>query len=212
MRSLRIWTGLGVCTTMAALAPATHAASEAARPAAVAPTFQGDLDHALAKIFAGEGGEEGAGLTPMWPTVSAPALTGPEIEKVVKGNTLTMKWHYDYYFAPDGTLLGTQTSFEKLGDASKCPKGFVEGEGYSMSSDGKTCWKIPVVPAAGTWQIRNHQLCFDLTWQGGAKRSCQYLTILLDNIALFDANGKIEGKGMKLVKGKFLTKLAHHSQ
>lgn len=211
IRSRKLWSGLGTCVTLAATAAVVHAAAAPKETAAeVAPTFQGNLDDALKKIFAGEGGEDGAGLTPMWPSVTAPALTGPEIEKVVKGNTLTMKWHYDYYFSPDGTLAGTSSSFEKLGEASKCPKGFVEGEGYSMSSDGKTCWKIPVAPTQGTWSIKNHQLCMDIKWKGGAKQTCQYVTILLDDIALFNANGKVDGKGMKLVKGKQLTKLAHN--
>ena len=135
----------------------------------------------------------------MWPSVTAPALTGPEIEKVVKGNTLTMTWHYDYFFTPDGSLAGTSTTFKKLGDASKCPAKIVEGDGYSLSSD-KSCWKTTVVPTAGTWSVKNHQLCLDIRWTGGAKQACQYVAILLDDVALFDVTGAIDGKGMKLVK------------
>jgi hypothetical protein len=189
-------------------ASAAAAAGDAGAGAASKGTFLGNLDNALEKIFAGEGGEAGAGLTPMWPSVTAPALTGPEIEKVVKGNTLTMTWHYDYHFAADGSLAGTNTTFKKLGDASKCPAKIVEGDGYSLSSDKRSCWKTTVVPTAGAWSVKNHQLCLDIRWTGGVKQACQYVAILLDDIALFDVTGTIDGKGMKLVKGKQLTKLS----
>jgi hypothetical protein len=41
-----------------------------------------------------------------------------------------------------------------------------------------------------------------VTWSSGAKNDCRYVAILLDDIALFDSRGKIDGKGMKLLKGK----------
>jgi hypothetical protein len=55
---------------VAAGAAVVHAATAAPRETAVetAPTFRGNLDDALKKLFAGEGEEDGAGLTPMWPS------------------------------------------------------------------------------------------------------------------------------------------------
>jgi len=36
---------------------------------------------------------------------------------------------------------------------------------------------------------------------------CRYVTVLLEDIALFDANGKFDGKDMKLLKGKSIAVL-----
>ncbi len=41
----------------------------------------------------------------------------------------------------------------------------------------------------------------------GTKNDCRYVTVLLEDIALFDANGKFDGKDMKLLKGKSIAVL-----
>ena len=69
-----------------------------------------------------------------------------------------------------------------------------------------SCYSFTVLPSKGTWSIRENQLCVNVAWSGGAKKDCRYVTILLDDIALFDSTGKIDGKGMKLHKGKAFEK------
>lgn len=218
-KSNKIWHGIGACVTLAAAATVVK---QAAVPASGLPlmssahaadtatfgkgTFVGDLDFALGNIFAGEGGEGGAGLTPMWPTVTAPALTGPEIAKVVTGNTLQLPEHVSYYFAGRNAVEGSYIHWEQLPSASACPAENIEGSDYYLNPKNKICWKRNVLPMQGKWEIRNHQLCLDVSWTGGKKQDCRYVTILLDNIAMFDASGGIDGKGHKLLKGRQLEK------
>lgn len=216
-KSNKIWYGVGACVTLAAVAtvvkqaavpysglPLMSSAHAADAAASRKGTFTGDLDFALDNIFAGEGGEGGAGLTPMWPTVSAPALTGPEVAKVVTGNTLQLPGHASYHFASGNVVEGSYIHWEQLGSASACPAENVEGSDYYLNPKNKICWKQEVLPMQGKWDIRNHQLCLNVSWSGGKKEGCRYVTILLDNIAMFEASGEIDGKGHKLLKGKQL--------
>lgn len=223
----RLWQGIGACVTLAAgvaaidgssnvqtlsLIPAAQAgegnesgeAGEGGEQGSVKGTFQGDLNKAMENIFAGEGGEGGAGLSPMWPTLTVPALTDAEIRKVVTGNTLSMEGHVNYYFTAAGAVEGNHTDWEKLADAKQCPKREVETDNLYLNGD--TCWKATVLPLKGAWTTKNHQLCINVTWTGGSKNDCRYLAILLDDVAFFDATGHIDGKGHKLLKGKDLRK------
>lgn len=213
-KSNKIWYGIGTCITLAAamavepsgaLLPmsSAHAADKAA-PAK--GTFVGNLDTALENIFAGEGGEGGAGITPMWPTVTAPALTGPEIARVVTGNTLQLPEHASYYFSGRNVVEGLYIHWDQLPSASSCPAENVEDSDYYLNPKDQICWKRNALPMQGKWEIRNHQLCLDVSWSGGKKQDCRYLTILLDDIAMFDASGQIDGKGHKLLQGKQLGK------
>lgn len=217
----KIWYGLGACVSVAAVAAvatqvngsvelplvasaqaaATAAASKDARPKG---TFVGDLDSALANIFAGEGGESGAGLTPMWPSVTAPALTGAEITRVVAGNTLQLPGHVSYYFTKSNSVEGRYIHWDQLPSVSACPAQNVEGGDYYLNPTTNVCWKQTILPLQGTWAVKSHQLCLDVSWSGGKKQDCRYVTILLDNIAMFDASGVIDGKGHKLFQGKKL--------
>ena len=216
-KSIKIWYGIGAGVTLAAAAVAVSGlpgselpmissahATNAAEPAK--GTFVGDLEFALDNIFAGEGGEGGAGLTPRWPTVTAPALTGPEIAKVVTGNTLQLPGHASYYFAGGNRVEGSYIHWTQMSKSSDCPAQNVEdGDYYRNVKDG-ICWKKAVLDLQGKWEISKHQLCLDVSWSGGKKEGCRYVTILLDDIALFEATGGIDGKGHKLVKGKQLEK------
>jgi hypothetical protein len=200
-KSNKIWFGIGACVTLGAVATA---ASD--QPTPVKATFVGNLDRALENIFAGEGGEGGAGLTPMWPSVVAPALTGPEIEKVVKGNSLQLQGHIGYHFTTRNTVEGNYTHWDQLPKASDCPVPNKDDSDFYLNPKDNVCWKRKVLPLQGSWQVKNHQLCLDVSWTGGKKQDCRYVTILLDDIALFDADGNIDGKGHKLFKGKQLEK------
>lgn len=216
-KSIKIWYGVGAGVTLVAAAVAvgelagsevpmmsSARAANSAEPAK--GTFIGDLEFALDNIFAGEGGEGGAGLTPMWPTVSTPALTGPEIAKVVTGNTLQLPGHASYYFAGGNRVEGSYIQWTQMPKSSDCPAQNVEdGDFYRNERDG-ICWKKAVLDLQGKWEISKHQLCLNVSWTGGKKDGCRYVAILLDDIAMFDATGEIDGKGHKLAKGKQLEK------
>ena len=209
----KVWNGLG---TKIALAGAIAVVGAAPLPSAFAEEggeggeggeagatesmFPGDIDQAIKAIFGGEGGEAGRGLSPMWPSVVAPALTGSDIEKVVTGNTLRTNGHVAWYFSPDKKIEGGFVQWSRAEDKS-CPTPEVETDVFYRGMDG-ICYTYKLYSSQGTWSIRENQLCVNVTWQTGKKDDCRYVTILLDDIALFDATGKIDGKGMKLLKGK----------
>lgn len=213
----KLWNGLG---TKIALAGAVAIVGAAALPSAFAEEggeggeggeagetesmFPGSIDSAIKSILAGEGGEGGAGLSPMWPSVVAPALTGSDIEKVVRGNTLRTNGHVAWYFSPDKKIEGGFVQWARAKNTD-CPAVEVETDAF-YRGDG-ICYTFKEYPSQGTWSVHENQLCVNVTWQTGAKNECRYVTILLDDIALFDAAGKIDGKGMKLLKGKSVADL-----
>lgn len=208
----KFWYGLTECVTRVGTAAVvgttllpTAFAADAAKPvsdagAAKFSAFPGNLDKAVSNIFAGEGGEGGAGLTAMWPSVVAPALSSADIEKVVSGNTLRTNGHFAWYFAADRSLEGGQTEWTPV-ERKLCPAKEVETDTVYLGTDG-ICYSYKLYPSKGSWSVRDNQLCLNISWATGKKSDCRYLTILLDDLALFDGQGKIDGKGMKLLKGK----------
>ncbi len=206
----KIWRSAGGLTgaavAMAAIGTAGISAESvsAAQPRASAQEgeFEGDLDQTLEKIFGGEGGEGGAGLTSMWPRVSAPALSSAEIAKVVTGNTLSMPAHMAYFFLRGGAVEGTKTKWKKEPDLSKCPPpGETRGDLYH-NPDTRDCWRKSVFPMTGNWSTENHRLCVQVSWGGTQESWCRNVAILLDNIALFEPAGTMYAKGFKLLKGR----------
>lgn len=209
----KLWYGLTDCVMRAgavavvgtALMPAAFAGEGDAahsKPAGESKVsaFPGDLDKAISNIFAGEGGEGGAGLSPMWPSVVAPALSSADLEKVVTGNTLRTDGHVAWYFAPDRSVEGGYVEWKPT-DKKLCPAKENPKDAFYIGTDG-VCYTYKLYPSQGSWSVRDNQLCLNISWATGKKNDCRYLTILLDDLALFDAQGKIDGKGMKLVKGK----------
>lgn len=162
--------------------------------------FLGNLDKAVSNIFAGEGGEGGVGMTPMWPSITIPALSSADLPKVVSGNTLRTNGHVAWYFDPNGSVEGGYVDWKST-EQKNCPAKDDPKDRFYRGTDG-VCYTYTLYPSKGTWSVRDNQLCLDVTWDAGSKKGCRYVAILLDDIALFDGNGKIDGKGMKLLKGK----------
>lgn len=201
-RATKLWFGL---TDGVARAGAAAVVGTALLPTAGAATdsaFPGDLDKAVSNIFAGEGGEGGAGLTRMWPSVVAPALSSSDIEKVVTGNTLRTDGHVAWYFAANRSIAGSFIDWQAT-DKKRCPAKEDPKDAFYLGTDG-VCYTYTVHPSKGNWSVRDNQLCLNVSWATGKREDCRYLTILLDDLALFDGQGKIDGKGMKLLKGKAL--------
>jgi hypothetical protein len=208
--STKLWSGLTTSVARAgaaavvgsALLPAAFAAdqSPAAPSDARYSAFPGDLNKAVSNIFAGEGGEGGAGLTRMWPSVVAPALSSSDIEKVVTGNTLRTDGHVAWYFGADRSIEGGYVEW-KATDKARCPAKEDPKDKFYIGTDG-VCYTYTLYPSKGNWSVKDNQLCLNVSWATGKRNDCRYLTILLDDLALFDAQGAIDGKGMKLHKGK----------
>lgn len=114
--------------------------------------------------------------------------------------------HASYYFAGGNRVEGSYIHWTQLPSASDCPTPNVEDGDYYLNPKGKICWKKQVLALQGKWEVKSHQLCLDVSWSNGKKEGCRYVTILLDDIAMFDATGQIDGKGHKLVRGKELEK------
>jgi len=167
-------------------------------------SFQGNLDKAVSNIFAGEGGEGGAGLSLMWPSINIPALSTADIKKVVTGNTLRTDGHVAWYFTPDQHIEGGFVEW-KATESKFCPAPEDPNDVFYRGTDG-ICYTYKLYESKGSWAVRDNQLCVDVSWASGEKKGCRYVAILLEDIALFDANGKIDGKGMKLLKGRALQK------
>lgn len=208
--STKLWSGLtnnvaragAAAAVGVALLPTAFAADQppAAPGEAKYSAFPGDLNKAVSNIFAGEGGEGGAGLTRMWPSVVAPALSSSDIEKVVTGNTLRTDGHVSWYFGADRSIEGGYVEW-KATDKTRCPAKEDPKDAFYIGTDG-ICYTYTLYPSKGSWSVRDNQLCLNVSWATGKRNDCRYITILLDDLALFDAQGKIDGKGMKLHKGK----------
>jgi hypothetical protein len=183
-------------------APTTASASAGEAGESGYSSFQGNIDKAVSNIFAGEGGEGGAGLSLMWPSITIPALSSTDITKVVSGNTLRTDAHVAWYFTPDQRIEGGFVEW-KATEQQLCPAKDIATDAFYRGTDG-ICYTYKLYESKGTWSVRDNQLCLDVSWATGAKKDCRYIAILLDDIALFDAKGKIDGKGMKLLKGKAL--------
>ena len=164
--------------------------------------FPGNIDKAVSNIFAGEGGEGGAGLSLMWPSITIPALSSADIKKVVSGNTLRTDGHVAWYFTPDERIEGGFVEW-KATEQQLCPAQEIATDAFYRGTDG-VCYTYKLYESKGTWSVRDNQLCLNVSWATGAKKDCRYVAILLEDIALFDEKGKIDGKGMKLLKGRSL--------
>lgn len=212
-KSTKLWFGLtgnvaragAAAAVGVALLPAAFASEQAPATQGEAKysAFPGDLDKAVSNIFAGEGGEGGAGLTRMWPSVVAPALSGSDIERVVTGNTLRTDGHVAWYFAANKSIEGGFVEWQAT-DKKRCPAKEDPKDAFYIGTDG-VCYTYTLYPSKGSWSVRDNQLCLNVSWATGKRNDCRYITILLDDLALFDGQGKIDGKGMKLHKGKALT-------
>lgn len=172
---------------------------------ATGPTHsaEGSFDVVLAAVLGGEGGKDGLGVTPMSDTAgswssSVPALTGPQLQKAVAGNSIRSERHFAMYFSADGQYNGWSLIWSK-GAMAQCPAKV--GPSYGVY-DGE-CWVGRENALNGRWIINGDLLCLTPTPVGVTHgRSCVRTALMLNSLVFFGTDGKMIGKGADLLPGK----------
>ena len=162
----------------------------------------GTFATALHKVLEGEGGEGGLGMTRLNRMVTIPALNGAQVWKALEGNTLRRNNAFALTFGA-GTFRGWQHRWEKV-DAQRCASA-KKGDPTLEMEDGE-CWhRLDFDIPRGTWRIEHDMLCTEPALIRVAEgQRCVSLALVLDNVALFGADGKMIGKGAELVPGEHL--------
>tara|TARA_B100001939_G_scaffold300374_1_gene276299 strand:+ start:11551 stop:12279 length:729 start_codon:yes stop_codon:yes gene_type:complete len=167
--------------------------------------YPGELSEALEKIWAGEGGEGGAGLGRMWPSVRIPALTNKQLEMVVPGNTLRNNGRSAVYYDESGKLEGWVASYKEVRSekvAEICSAQAIVS--YKYWREGERCWEIVSNPMKGSWKIENHKLCTNVTVKGQGESKCWHVALILDRVGLFDEDGVMHKVGRIIKRGRVL--------
>ncbi len=170
--------------------------------------YPGELSEAMDKIWAGEGGEGGAGLGKMWPSVRIPALTEDQLKSIIPGNTLRNDGRAAFYYDKTGKIEGWVSSYEELkpDKVNKlCTASAIAARDYWREDD--RCWKVINNPMKGVWKIDNHKLCTNVTVQGNKEAQCWHVALILDRIGLFNEEGAMHKVGKVIKKGRVLGKL-----
>lgn len=166
--------------------------------------FNGDVVEARDKIFSGVGGEDGIGMTRMWPRVSIPALSNEEIRTVISGNTVRNNESIAVYFATDGTLESWYVDWTDA-EARACTPRAMKNRAFVLR-DGK-CQKKTIVDVKGAWTIRDNKVCPILRWNGEERKPCWYVALIVDRVVLFGEDGAMLGRGKSLKKGRILDQI-----
>ena len=196
--NVKLWSTLA-CATLVAGAPAT--AQETA-----SPYPGGTIEHQMEKIFEGEGGEAGLGMTKLVPSFSVPALRSDQLAKVLSGNTVRSNNRFAIYFAPGGSAEGWVIKYRPTAMAdctSKKPAHFVD--------DAGTCLGGYEVKINSQWRIQNDQICMPGLFHGAqvppTRETCHYMALVLNSVLFFTSNGDMLGKGWNLAKGDVRAKI-----
>lgn len=194
---LRMWTTLAG----AGLALGAGQAAGAERAEAT-PYPNGTFEHALEKMFDGEGGEEGVGMTDLsGGRFSVPALTDAQIALAVGGNTIRSANRLAVHLKPDGQVEGWTLKWTKT-QLANCAG--PRAEGYAMH-DGE-CIASTRVSVAGPWSASGDKLClpgvfaspFDFAVPA---RRCYSVALAINSILVFDERGKLVRRPMSLMRG-----------
>lgn len=195
----KLWSVAGAAAVAASAAPAMAEgpAPETADPSEfVYPT---GFDKALSLMLAGEGGENGIGSHKVWPTLSFPALTTPQIEKALAGNSLVIPYHYTHQYTPDGKVGGYFIRYDPVA-VERCPKTEIPNDGYLLYEG--VCSQQVKEPVSGTWESKDDRLCVDIGWGADGKiEGCYTMFFVMDSVAMVKPDGTVSGKAHALKKG-----------
>jgi hypothetical protein len=187
---IRIWT-----TVLASALIGQAAAAETTSPVSDFPG--GTVEEAVSKIFDGEGGEGGIGMSRMRPALVIPSLATDQITKAFAGNTLRHDGRFAIHFRPNGSVVGWSTEYLPAA-ASACPT--PKGAGY-MVMDGK-CWKQREFDVSSRWEAKDGKLCMPGILEDPIlPQYCYHAALVLNHVALFNSDGEFTGKGWTLAKG-----------
>jgi hypothetical protein len=190
---LKIWTSL-ISATVAV------AANAHAEPASPYPG--GTLDHAIEKMFDGEGGEGGIGMSRLTDQVSFPALREDQIKVVASGNTIRSGNRFAVYLRPDGKVEGWSKRWTRVA-ADACKPNLKPG--HTIDEDG-ACLSGREEAVSGVWAVRDGRLCLpsvfeDPTDTAMEPERCYGLALVVNNVLPFDKDGKLVRRPMDLAKG-----------
>ncbi|WP_332767735.1 hypothetical protein [Phenylobacterium sp.] len=169
----------------------------------------GTIEHALEKMFDGEGGEGGLGMTDLADgRFSVPALKNDQIVKAVGGNTIRSGDRFALHFSTDGRVEGWTLKWTPA-PASACAE--PRAKGYALD-DGQ-CIASTEIPVRGAWSARGDKLCmpgvfaspFDIKIPASR---CYSLALAINSVLAFDEAGKLVRRPMSLVRGDARGKLA----
>ena len=194
-RQIKIWCAVGA-SAVAGLTGGIPAFAEDQFPG-------GSVAQALDLIFHGEGGESGLGFTRMKPSFTVPALTGAQLQEVLKGNTLTRGGFFTVYFHPNGTVEGWHGFYPEV-EFQRCPRENDPDDGL-MLYDGKcvaTDLKYTPFTAGASWSIKDGRVCMPKIEGEETGTACYYAALVLNHVVLFTQDGNMIGKGQDLSSGK----------
>lgn len=213
---IKMWKTLGSATLVAqafvhlgAVSPAIAQQASAPASSAGAPSDYpgGTIEHALEKIFDGEGGEGGIGMTKLMPSFTVPALRSDQLRKAISGNTVRSNNRFAIYFRPNGKAEGWVVKYRPAA-ASECKPG---RSGHFVDDSG-TCLVGYDVKIDGAWRLSNDQICMPGIFHGAqtppTQESCHYMALLLNNVVFFNTQGDMLAKGWNLAKGDVRDKVA----
>ncbi len=201
MKQIKIWKSLGcvalvsqACTSVAAQAPA-NAPSE----------FPGGtIEHALEKIFDGEGGEGGIGMTRLTRSFSIPALRNDQIAKVASGNTVRANKRFAVFMSPTGAATGWAVKW-KPAAAPQCAS---KRAGFRIDEENGQCLEGYEVAIAGKWRAADDKLCMPGIFETKVTaETCYSMALVLNNVVFFDDDGRVMSKGWDLAKGDVRAKI-----
>lgn len=202
LKTRKLWLGLGVA---AAAVGAHQSAGLAAAPQRHEGMSAKDFSRALDLVLAGEGGEGGLGVVYREGAISIPALSGPQIVQALSGNTLRQGDNVAAHFGGRETFSGWQVKWDEV-ELARCASGdptFEKGE------DGICYHRTYPAISGGTWAVRDDKVCVAAAAGSDfAAQGCLSVFLVLSDIVLFDASGKMVGKPYELLKGAKLGRKA----
>lgn len=198
-----------IWTTLIGASLATAAVDASAMETVRGTYPNGTLEHALDKMFDGEGGESGIGMSDLKNgAITVPSLRGAQITRTVSGNTVRSGNRFAAYFAPDGKMQGWILKWSPAA-AESCAS--LPNPGFARGEDG-ACIKSRELAVEGAWKVEGDKLCapgiFDSPFEPDvAPKRCYSLALVINNILAFDKSGKLARRPLELAKGDNRAKL-----
>ncbi|MGC1524355.1 MAG: hypothetical protein WA803_22640 [Steroidobacteraceae bacterium] len=163
----------------------------------------GSFNDALSRVFMGEGGQGGLGISPLrndhgaW-SFSVPVLNGAQLHQAITDNSLRSENHFALHFAPSGEYRGWALLWTQQ-PMTRCPS--KKGENYVVLE--RECWVATPSELDGKWAIDGDRLCLAPAPQAVTDgKECVRAALVLSSVVFFGDDGKMIRKGSDLRKGQ----------